>query len=91
MTTRIESNPEDIDEVIREVGVALRAALQKRVQKHGRGYFVGGMEALGCITEEYHEFIEAVRSDTREQMAGEAMDVAVAALWAHMSLKRNPA
>jgi hypothetical protein len=65
---------------------ALTFALNARVAKHGNGAFVNPQEGLGVVAEEYHELIDAIRSNEIEHIRQEAMDVVVAALWLYGSL-----
>jgi hypothetical protein len=41
--------------------------------------FISTHEGLGVLTEEYHELIEAVRSNDHQKVCKEAIDVAVTA------------
>lgn len=70
----------------------LLANLKKRLIQHGDASFAGKHEGLGTITEEYHELVEAVRSNDPNQVINEAIDVAVGALWtAATMLEKHPA
>ena len=58
---------------------ALSFVISRMDQAHGRyGNIASSHEALGVITEEYYELIEAVRSNSLTNIANEALDVAAA-------------
>lgn len=61
-------------------------ALARRCKKHGTGAFWSGHEGLGVVAEEYHELVEALRSNDRRRVRDEAMDVAIGCLWLVASL-----
>lgn len=73
-----------------EIADAVVAALGRRVAKHGDGAFVGPHEGLGVVTEEFHELVEACRSNDRRRVRDEAMDVAIGALWMVASIGELP-
>ncbi len=56
-------------------------AVNYRIERHGRGAFAGPHEGLGVITEEFHELVDAVRSNDPKEVQKEAMDVLVGCLW----------
>ena len=56
--------------------------LQRALKKHSPGKFASPHEALGCITEEYHELVAATISDKRTDFVDELMDLAVLGLFA---------
>ncbi len=64
-----------IDEAIKEV----RKKLYNIMKTKGNKQFVSPHEALGVVTEEYHELVEAVRTGVR--ITSELEDVAVAAIF----------
>jgi NTP pyrophosphatase (non-canonical NTP hydrolase) len=72
---------------IKEMYQASADGIHKRMNKHGNGAFVNAQEGLGVVAEEYHELIDAIRSNEIEAIRQEAMDVAVAALWLYGSMK----
>lgn len=55
--------------------------LQIALSQHTPGVFASPHEALGCITEEFHEFVEAVRSNRTTEIVQEAMDLAILGLF----------
>lgn len=69
----------------------LSRGMAARLKKHGYGAYVGPHEALGVITEEYAELVEAARRSDRPgdatEFADELLDVAVAALFGIASLR----
>lgn len=62
-----------LEEMVRAVG--------KRLEDKGRGAFVSHHEGLGIITEEYTELVLAVQQNDPVDVASEAMDVAVGAVF----------
>lgn len=69
----------------------LEANLNRRLIKHGDASFAGKHEGLGTIAEEYHELVEAVRSNQPGAVVSEAIDVAVGCLWlAATLLEKHP-
>lgn len=79
---RVQATDAEIEEALQ----AVKSALLRRMGKHGRGYFIGKMEGLGVVTEEYQELIQACRGATPQYIRDEAMDVVVGALWVYASL-----
>lgn len=86
MTDRAQVTDAKIEAALEAAASAVRSAVLKRIAKHGRGLFVGKMEGLGVVTEEYHELIDACRSNNLRDVRDEAMDVAVGALWLYASI-----
>ena len=83
-----------IDATEKEIQLALSVFeefLRGRVEKHGHGKFVGPHEALGVLTEEFWETVEATRSNNRMRIREEMLDCAVAAVWAYISLSEESA
>jgi NTP pyrophosphatase (non-canonical NTP hydrolase) len=62
-----------------EYGEILRT-MDIRLQEKGRGIYVSNHEALGIITEEYYELIEAVKSNEDINVRQELIDIAVACI-----------
>ena len=60
--------------------VTKRVSLLWKKREHK--VWVTPQEALGVITEEYHELIEAVHGNDRSEEFAELLDVAVAAIYA---------
>ena len=54
--------------------------LNKRLHQKGSGVFASPHEALGIITEEYFELIEAVKSNEDARVLDELADIAVGCL-----------
>lgn len=79
MTTRKEIieraslDPALIDSTI----TILRASIAMRLDQKGDKVFAGTHETLGILTEEFHELVEAVRSDNPERVVEELQDLAV--------------
>jgi NTP pyrophosphatase (non-canonical NTP hydrolase) len=81
--------PHITDHDVQESLQLLHLSIQRRLKEKGRGAFASPHEALGVITEEYQELIEAVQSDDPEQVIFKLMDVAVAAIFAHTCMTRK--
>lgn len=62
------------------------AKLKHRISKRGDSPHASKHESLGVITEEYTEFIEAVHSKCDIEIANEAVDIAVAAIYTISSM-----
>jgi len=60
----------------------IRIATKRRLEEKGDGGFASVHEALGVITEEYHELVRAIESDDRKAIHGELIDVVVACVFA---------
>jgi hypothetical protein len=58
-----------------------RKAMTQRLLEKGYGTFTSTHEALGVITEEYHELIEAIQLGKSESIYYEFVDVAVGAIF----------
>lgn len=59
--------------------------LQQRLSQKGRGCFASSHEALGIVTEEYHELVAAVGSNNPTDVDAEMLDIAVAAIFSIVS------
>ncbi len=64
-------------------------ALEARLQEKGNLVFDSPHEILGVVTEEYHELVEAVRQGAAKRIDDELLDVAVAAVFGHISVKKG--
>ena len=67
----------------------VEAKLVERLKKHGLGGYVGAHETLGIVAEEYHELIDAVRSNDPDAVEAELIDVAVGCIFGIASLREN--
>ena len=56
-------------------------ALKKAIEEKGDGAFVSQHEALGVITEEQLELVQAVRANNADCERSELLDVAISAIW----------
>lgn len=81
IVNRYEPQPLEIMEAMN----AFVKAVEARMAKHGRGAFVGKMEALGTCTEEWKELMDACQSGDIRAVRRESMDLAVAAFWSYLS------
>ncbi|MBM9499728.1 hypothetical protein JWG44_05620 [Leptospira sp. 201903071] len=57
------------------------------IQKKGFGILKSSHEILGIITEEYAELIDAIRSNNREDIKSEILDIATACQLALASME----
>lgn len=74
------------DTILLKALEALTVNIARKIEKHGRGAYVGNHEALGIITEEYWELIEACKQNDPVDIANELMDVAVGAVFGVASM-----
>ena len=74
------------EEEIQQALQVVEKLLRKRMGEHGIGKFASIHEALGVLTEEYHETLEAVRSNNRDEFLDEMLDCAISGIWAYVSL-----
>lgn len=74
---RVMVSRENLEFVVR----LLMSSLERRLHEKGSLSFAGKHEALGVITEEYHELVDAVHSKRHERMVAESIDTAVGCLW----------
>lgn len=80
------TRPQVTDEILNRTLEEMVRAAGSRIEKKGKGAFVSNHEGLGIIAEEYHELLEAVRSNDPVEVASEAMDVAVGCIFLVASL-----
>lgn len=78
--------PQVSDKILLEAVEALTVNLGRKIEKHGRGAYVGHHETLGIVAEEYHELLDAVRQNDPVDVANELMDIAVACLFGVASM-----
>ena len=71
----------DRDDEIGYIGDSLVALFKKK------GAIVSPHEALGVVAEEYHELIDAIRDNDRDETLRELWDLGVGALAAFYSLQ----
>lgn len=60
-----------------------------RLGEKGYGTFASSHEILGIVAEEYTELIEAVRSNKKENVKNELLDIAVACVFAVACMEQN--
>lgn len=63
----------------------IKTHLYMVLEKKGYGAFASRHEILGCVTEEYIELVEAVRSGIHLDVNEELRDVAISAIWGLVS------
>lgn len=83
----MERDQATFKEIEQTIEIVVRG-LNKRIEKHGYGKFVSRAEALGILAEEYKESIDALQGNDLNEFLDEMMDVAIAAIWAILSLKK---
>lgn len=77
----IEHRKQITDSSINKGLIALTGALNHRLEEKGYGTFASRHEVQGIITEEYHELIEALKSNNTEEFRAELLDLAVACVF----------
>jgi hypothetical protein len=86
---KTSSEENEIDDIIIDKILDIfRKRLYKTIGEKGREPFTSPHEALGVITEEYHEFISEVH-DHHGNLWSEALDIAVAAIWVNCTLEKE--
>jgi len=70
-----------------ELMVILKGALRRRLKEKGNGIFISSHEALGSVTEEYNELVDAVTKNDPVNFMEECLDVAVAAFFSYVSMR----
>ncbi len=78
---RVEVTKEDRKRLLDYISICL----EKRIEQKGSGSFVSSHEILGVVAEEYDELKDAVRSNNKEEVQKELMDVIIGALWGLVS------
>ena len=68
---------------------SVETKLADRLEKHGLGGYVSAHETLGIVAEEYHELIDAVRSNNQDDVEAELIDIAVACIFGLASLREK--
>jgi hypothetical protein len=74
------------DEQIHEAVKDVVQMLVYKFEQHGKGAAVSMHEAFGVMQEEMTELEDEMRANSQKKFRREAIDVAVAALWAIASL-----
>jgi len=76
-----------VDEKFRDIALSLVAQKMKvRLKHRGEGTFASQHEILGIITEEYHELVQAVHGNDKDELIEELLDVAVGAVFGIASI-----
>ena len=83
------SRPKIPPEVIEEAVVAVVAWLKYQIQQKGDGAYASPHEALGVIQEEFDEFKVACHNNDPHEFVKEAIDIAVGAIWAVASNRKE--
>ncbi len=74
---------------IRNAWTKAEQMMTKRRAEKGDHVFVSSHEALGVISEEYHELVEAVHKSDHNEMESELIDLMVAAAFALACLNQG--
>ena len=90
MENNNKNNREDITNI--NIGIATQELLNKlkyRLEQKGYHSFASTHEILGIITEEYHELVDAQKSNNISEIRHELLDVAVACLFGVACIEQN--
>ena len=79
---RKEVTDAEISIGLKEVGYKLN----RRLEEKGRHGYITSHEVLGIITEEYWELVDAVHKNDLTGILKECLDIAVAGLFAYISI-----
>jgi hypothetical protein len=71
---------------VNELLKKFKSFLDEKIEEQGNGIFISGSEISGAIDEEVREFKDAKHDRDVGSMEHELLDIAVAALWGHVSL-----
>lgn len=77
MSGRKQISKEEIDKAI----IATVNKLNKRLEEKGSGSFLSTHEITGVVSEEYHELMDAQRSNNQDEYRKELMDIAVGCIF----------
>lgn len=69
------------EEVVQKTLKIFEAFLREKIKQKGNRVFYSSHEALGVLTEEYSELIQAIQSNRSDLIRAELLDVAVSAIW----------
>lgn len=78
--------PQVSNDELRAARNAIALSLHQRLDEKTRGAFISTHEALGVITEEYKELIDAVQSNERNAIFLELIDIATGCEFALASM-----
>ncbi len=88
--TKTNSERFEVSDYILEAAFArVETMMQKRLKQKGRLCYVSTHEALGVITEEYFEFVDAVKANDLDEFEKEVIDIAVGAVFACASATQS--
>lgn len=76
------------DEAIQNSINDIVAKLQFRMKQKGRHSYISTHESLGKITEEFWEYVEAVKGNDDDEVQHELIDIAVGCIFALASMKQ---
>lgn len=72
-----------------DVVCKFQSALKHRLAQKGYGTFKSTHEILGVLTEEFHELVDAVKSNDIESVRHELFDLAVGAVFGVACIDQN--
>jgi NTP pyrophosphatase (non-canonical NTP hydrolase) len=67
----------------------VKKALEGRLMQKGDGAFASHHEIYGVLAEEFDELRDELRKNTKDDFAGELIDIAVGAVFAIACVKSN--
>ena len=77
------------NEILAQVIKDVEATINRKIIEKGKGIYAGSHETLGIVAEEYHELIDAVRSNNKDEVISELFDVAVGCLFGIASIRQH--
>lgn len=75
-----------IKEDVNEASELIISKLAKRLLEKGSFGYISNHETLGIVAEEYHELVDAVRSNKDDEVKAELTDIAVGCLFGVASM-----
>lgn len=75
-----------IKEDVNEASSLIISKLSKRLLEKGSFGYISNHETLGIVAEEYHELVDAVRSNSDDEVMSELIDIAVGCLFGVASM-----
>jgi len=82
---RTKATFEEIETIVME----LQRKIAARLLNKGLGVFASNHEILGILTEEFHELVDAVKSDVSLEVRHELFDIAIGAMFGIVSIDIN--
>jgi len=73
---------------LKDTSVEIISEILAVMERKGDHTFHSGHETLGIITEEYHEFVEAIHSNNKNKIQEELIDLAISAIAGLISFRK---